>query len=171
MNMSMSLLIIRLMMQAGRLIDGIDFSAQPDNEVWYVTTDGQVYHNIEQMGWGAQAGLKVVSNTYKDGMGRAVYNMPIEQIGESFAQDMARIKVISLPRKVKSIGAYSLGYANINSADVVLLGKERISYNYGAGWGFRTLYVQKGLTENYAKMRDTPATGQPGIKEIKEINI
>lgn len=167
----MSLLRRRLMMQASRLIDGIDFSAQPDNEVWYVTTDGQVYHNIEQMGWGTQAGLKVVSNTYKDGMGRAVYNMPLEQIGESFAQDMTRIKVISLPRKVKVVSAYSLGYATINSADVVLLAKERIRYNNGLDWGLKTLYVQKGLTENYAKMRDTPAAGQQGIKEIKEINI
>lgn len=165
----MSKLRRRLMMQASRLIDGIDFSAQPDNEVWYVTTDGQVYHNIEQMGWGTQAGLKVVSNTYKDGMGRAVYNMPIEQLGEDFAQDLTRIKVISLPRKVKVVSAYSLGYANINSADVVLLAKERIRYNYS--WSFRTLYVQKGFTENYAKMRDTPAAGQQGIKEIKEINI
>lgn len=167
----MSKLRRRLMMQASRLIDGIDFSAQPDNEVWYVTTDGLVYHNIEQMGWGAQAGLKVVSNTYKDGMGRAVYNMPIEQFGEDFAQDMTRIKVISLPRKVKAIGAYSLGYANINSADVVLLGKERIIYNYDKGWSFRTLYVQKEFTGNYAKMRGTPAAGQQGIKEIREIDI
>lgn len=167
----MSKLRRRLMMQASRLIDGIDFSAQPDNEVWYVTTDGLVCHNIEHMGWGAQAGLKVVSNTYKDGMGRAVYNMPLEQIGESFAQDMTRIKVISLPRKVKAVAAYSLGYATINSADVVLLAKERIEYNYGVGWCLKTLYVQKGLTGNYAKMRDTPAAGQQGIKEIKEINI
>lgn len=167
----MSLLRRRLMMQASRLIDGIDFSAQPDNEVWYVTTDGQVYHNIEQMGWGAQAGLKVVSNTYKDGMGRVVYNMPLEQIGESFAQDMARIKVISLPREVKTIGAFSLGYATINSADVVLLAKERIRYSNGFNWCLKTLYVQKGFTGNYAKMRDTPAAGLTGIKEIKEINI
>lgn len=167
----MSLLRRRLMMQASRLIDGIDFSAQPDNEVWYVTTDGQVCHNIEQMGWDTQAGLKVVSNTYKDGMGRAVYNMPIEQIGESFAQDMARIKVISLPRKVKAIGAYSLGYGNRNSADVVLLGKEKIRYIYGLGWNFRTLYVQKGLTENYAKMRSNPISIVTEVKEIREIDI
>ena len=167
----MSKLRRRLRMQASRLIDGIDFSAQPDNEVWYVTADGQVSHNIEHQGWGAQAGLKVVSNTYKDGIGKAVYNMPIEQIGENFAQDMTRIKVISLPREVKAIGAYSLGYATINSADVVLLAKERIRYNYGLGWSFKTLYVQKGLTGNYAKMRDTPAAGQQGIKEIREIDI
>lgn len=167
----MSLLRRRLMMQASRLIDGIDFSAQPDNEVWYVTADGQVSHNIEQMGWGTQAGLKVVSNTYKDGMGRAVYNMPLEQLGESFAQDMTRIKVISLPREVKAIGAFSLGYGNRNSADVVLLAKERIRYNYGLGWSLKTLYVQKGLTGNYAKMRDTPAAGLQGIKEIREIDI
>lgn len=167
----MSKLRRRLMMQASRLIDGIDFSAQPDNEVWYVTTDGQVNHNIEQMGWGTQTGLKVVSNTYKDGMGRAVYNMPLERLGENFAQDMTRIKVISLPRKVESVGAYSLGYATINSADVVLLGKERIRYNYGVGWCLKTLYVQKGLTGNYAKMRDTPAAGLQGIKEIREIDI
>ena len=167
----MSLLRRRLMMQASRLIDGIDFSAQPDNEVWYVTADGQVYHNIEQMGWGTQAGLKVVSNTYKDGMGKAVYNMPIEQIGESFAQYLTRIKVISLPREVKAIGAFSLGYANINSADVVLLAKEQIRYNNSFDWSFKTLYVQKGLTGNYVKMRDTPAAGLSGIKEIREIDI
>lgn len=167
----MSKLRRRLMMQASRLIDGIDFSAQPNNEVWYVTADGQVNHNIEQMGWGTQAGLKVVSNTYKDGMGRVVYNMPLEQLGESFAQDLTRIKVISLPRKVKSIGAYSLGYANINSADVVLLAKERISYNDSFDWCLKTLYVQKGLTGNYTKMRDTPAAGPQGIKEIREIDI
>lgn len=167
----MSKLRRRLMMQASRLIDGIDFSAQPNNEVWYVTTDGQVNHNIEFLGWGTQAGLKVVSNTYKDGMGRVVYNMPLEQIGENFAQDMTRIKVISLPRKVKAIGAYSLGYANINSADVVLLAKERINYNEGSNWNLKTLYVQKGLTGNYAKMRDTPAAGQIGIQELREIDI
>lgn len=167
----MSLLRRRLMMQADRLIDGIDFSAQPDNEVWYVTTDGLVCHNIDHMGWGAQAGLKVVSNTYKDGMGRAVCNMPIEQIGESFVQDMTRIKVISLPREVKAIGAFSLGYGNRNSADVVLLAKERIRYNNGFDWCLKTLYVQKGLTGNYAKMRDTSAAGLSGIKEIREIDI
>ena len=167
----MSLLRRRLMMQASRLIDGIDFSAQPDNEMWYVTTDGLVCHNIEFLGWGTQAGLKVVSNTYKDGMGRAVCNMPIEQIGESFVQDMTRIKVISLPREVKTIGAFSLGYGNRNSADVVLLAKERIRYNNGFDWCLKTLYVQKGFTGNYAKMRDTPAAGLPGIKEIREIDI
>ena len=167
----MSKLRRRLMMQASRLIDGIEFSAQPDNEVWYVTADGQVYHNIEQMGWGTQVGLKVVSNTYKDGMGRAVYNMPLEQLGESFAQDMTRIKVISLPREVKAIGAFSLGYGNRNSADVVLLAKERIRYNNGFDWCLKTLYVQKGLTGNYAKMRDIPAAGLTGIKEIREIDI
>lgn len=167
----MSLLRRRLMMQASRLIDGIDFSAQPDNEVWYVTTNGQVYHNIEQMGWGTQAGLKVVSNTYNKGIGKAVYNMPLEQLGENFAQDMTRIKVISLPREVKTIGAFSLGYGNRNSADVVLLAKERIRYNNGFDWCLKTLYVQKGLTGNYAKMRDTPAASLPGIKEIREIDI
>lgn len=167
----MSLLRRRLMMQAGRLIDGIDFSAQPDNEVWYVTTDGQVNHNIEFPGWGMQAGLKAVSNTYKDGMGRVVYNMPLERLGENFAQDMTRIKVISLPREVKKIGAFSLGYGNRNSADVVLLAKERIRYNNNFDWCLKTLYVQKGFTGNYAKMRDTPAVGLPGIKEIREIDI
>lgn len=167
----MSLLRRRLMIQTSRLIDGIDFSAQPDNEVWYVTTDGQVCHNIEFVGYGAQAGLKVVSNTYKDGMGRVVYNMPIEHFGETFAQDLARIKVISLPRKVKVIDAYSLGYATKNSADAVLLAKERINYNEGFNWYLKTLYVQKGLTGIYAKMRDNLTAGQVGIKEIREIDI
>lgn len=167
----MSKLRRRLMMQASRLIDGIDFSAQPDNELWYVTTDGNIYERAGFLGWGSPKDLKLISNTYNNGIGKAVYNMPLEQFGESFAQDMTRIKVVSLPREVKAIGAFSLGYGNRNSADVVLLAKERINYNEGFNWYLKTLYVQKGLTGNYAKMRDTPATGQPGIKEIREIDI
>ena len=167
----MSLFRSRLMIQANRLIDGIDFSAQPNNEVWYVTTDGNTYSGIETMGWGAQVGLKLVSNTYKNGIGRAVYNTTIETIGENFARFLSQIKIISLPRKVKYLHAYSLGYGELNvSASLVFLSNVRIGYSSEFKWNAGVLYVQKGLAKDYAEMKSTHA-GQDGIKEIKEINI
>ena len=67
----------RLAAIANKLICGIDFSKQPDNELWYITTDGQKTDNSDKnlMGeFSRQAGLSVVSHTYENGLGKVRYN-------------------------------------------------------------------------------------------------
>ena len=102
----------RLAVIANKLICGVDFGRQPDNELWYITTDGQKVDSSERNligGWGKQEGLSVVSHTYENGIGKVRYNADILKFGEDFFNDGKNIFVVSIPRKVVAIYSFSLG--------------------------------------------------------------
>ena len=111
----MSIFRRRLMMISERYIMGIDFSKQPDDEIWYITEDGEKFAKPDNSefyigGWGRQKGLKVVSHTYENGLGRIKYNKVLESLGERIFNREYDIKkpalLISLPRFLYQIKAW-----------------------------------------------------------------
>lgn len=92
---------------------------QPNNEVWYTTTDG------EKMAWSVteqpvvadeylapwfDAGI--VSHTYEDGMGVIRFNADVTEVGMNPYQSIAfqclyNLKTIAFPQSVKAIGSGS----------------------------------------------------------------
>ena len=106
-----------------RLIKSIDFSNQKDNEIWYLTTDGQLYDSVAGLntGWGNQTGLEVISNSYSDGIGKLVCNTDILTAGECWLQTNRKITLISFPRKFSKLNAFCL-QGEKNLTDVIFLG-------------------------------------------------
>lgn len=106
-----------------RLIKSIDFSNQKDNEIWYLTTDGQLYDSVAGLntGWGNQTGLEVISNSYSDGIGKLICNTDILKAGERWLQTNRKITLISFPRKFSRLNAFCLQDGK-NLTDVIFLG-------------------------------------------------
>ena len=144
----------RLMMQASRLILGIDFSQQPDNEVWYVTTDGRKTDDFDINligGYGRQEGLQVVSHTYEDGLGKVRYNMALQKTGENVFGNTGNTLLVSLPRSLSYVGAFSFGNNTAPSVgNLVLLnaGKVKLHENFRP-YISKCLYVQPGCAAYY----------------------
>lgn len=98
----------------------IDFSKQPDNEIWYTTVDNtpiKNYYNFSETiffvgDWGRQPDLQFVKHIYENSLGKIIYNKPIIKLGESALRTNSAIQLISFPKQFKQIHAYSLNYGN-----------------------------------------------------------
>lgn len=78
---------------------------QPSNEIWYTTTNGEVYsgYGITQTDYGAT----LVSNTYNDGKGVMTFNGDVTQLsGYGFEEDM-NIKSLMFPDTMTTITSYA----------------------------------------------------------------
>lgn len=106
-----------------RLIKSIDFSYQKDNEIWYLTTDGQRYDSVVALnkGWGSQTGLEVISHSYSDGIGKLICNTDILKIGERWMEYNYKITLISFPRKFSRLNAFCL-QGGKNLTNIIFLG-------------------------------------------------
>lgn len=145
-----------MMSIANKLICGVDFGRQPDNELWYITTDGQKTINTDTNlmgGWGRQNGLQVISHTYKNGIGKVQYNAPLKKLGEGVFGLTRNTLLVSLPRTLEWFGAgsfggntdYSIGY-------LVLLNSGKVNYNREPAFKpiFKNaLYVQPNCAQYY----------------------
>lgn len=88
-----------------RLIQSIDFSNQKDNEIWYLTTDGQLYDSVAGLnkGWGNQTGLEVISHSYSDGIGKLICNTDILKTGESWIRTNKKNHPVEFSTKIQRI--------------------------------------------------------------------
>lgn len=75
---------------------------QPNNEIWYTSTDGNI---IEFAGTDySEFGASLVSNTYQNGEGVLLFDGDVSAVGQFFTSNTA-LKTISLPESVKRISA------------------------------------------------------------------
>lgn len=92
-------------------VEEVQDEVQPDNEIWYTTTDGNIVEPLNSNSFGAA----IVSNSYADGRGIIVFDGPVTMLGDKSinASDMAtfsgctNLETISLPSTVRSIGSYA----------------------------------------------------------------
>lgn len=150
-----------MMSRANKLILGIDFSKQPDNEIWYISIDGQKLEGVNFIGgWGYQQGLEVVSHVYENGIGKIVYNTDVEKLGESAFRVLdskyKQALLISLPRKLSSVAAWCF-YSITNTLDsLVLLNGEFkgsiLPSNKGHRPAISNVYVMQGCASYYTDM-------------------
>lgn len=147
-----------MLSRANKLIFGVDFSKQPDNEIWYIPVDGQKleWDNFTG-GLGKQQGLKVVSHVYENGIGKIVYNADVKALGESAFRVLNRrykqALLISLPRKLYVTGTWSFdSVTNILDSLVLLNGdfKDQIlPYEKGHRPKISNVYVMQGCASYY----------------------
>ena len=76
--------------------------AQPNNEIWYTSTNGQIVEPAVTTGFGAN----IVSNTYENGKGVIKFDGAVTAIGGSaFGNYMCKtLATIEIPRSVTTIG-------------------------------------------------------------------
>lgn len=94
----------------------IDTSTQPNNEIWYTTTDGNVIQPYQTEGFDAN----IVSNVYENGKGIITFDAPLTKMevyddygvfdGEGSSDIANRLTSISLPSSVTSIGNYAFSH-------------------------------------------------------------
>lgn len=140
-------------------IDDIDFSKQPDNEIWYTTENNipiTLPNNVTEQqfyigDWGKQSDLQFVNSTYDNGLGKIIYNKPYISMGESsFSQLNAKILILSLPRQFTRINAYCFAYQRI--PEIVFLTNNKV-YVHNSSLSGDTLYVQPDLSNNYNTLK------------------
>lgn len=104
----------------------IDFSKQPDNEIWYITFDNNPIKNIYNYQensffigrWGTQPDLQFVKHIYENGLGKIIYNKPIIKLGENSLKTN-NVKIISFPKQFKYIYAYCLNYGTQSKLPII----------------------------------------------------
>lgn len=148
----------RLATIANKLIFGIDFSKQPDNEIWYISVDGQKLEGVSFIGdWGKQQGLEVVSHVYENGIGKIVYNTDVKKLGESAFRVLdykyKQALLISLPRKLYTLNAWCFNSATNILDSLVLLNGEFKGNILPSEKEYRAkisnLYVMQGCASYY----------------------
>ncbi|ATV28087.1 hypothetical protein CTM63_02400 [Prevotella intermedia] len=143
----------RLLMCNKDALLGIDFSKQTDNELWYITTDGQKVDSSERNligGYNKQEGLSVVSHTYENGIGKVRYSADVVKFGEGVFRFVSNCLLVSVPRKVKQISAFSFGGVNYPIDYLVLLRDARVEYNTQfVPYVKNALYVQPNCAQYY----------------------
>lgn len=140
-------------------IDEIDFSKQPDNEIWYTTENNipiTLPNNVTTQqfyigGWGKQADLQFVNSTYENGLGKIIYNKPYISMGErSFNPVKNKVLILSLPRQFKQINAYCFSFQEIK--EIVFLTNNKVYVNT-VSLSSDTLYVQPGQGNTYKALK------------------
>lgn len=143
----------RLEAIANKMICGVDFSKQPEEELWYVTTDGQKVDSSESnlIGiYNKQEGLSVISHTYENGIGKVRYSAVVVKFGEGVFRFVNNCLLVSVPRKVSLINAFSFGEHNSQIDYLVLLRGTKVEYNAQfAPYIKKALYVQPNCAQYY----------------------
>ena len=131
----------RLAVIANKLICGVDFSGQPENELWYITTDGQKAKSVLPS-YGGQT-MTVLSHTYENGVGKITYKEILVNIGERILQD-ANILLSSMPKKVIKINNYCCA-----GKILILHNEQKVVFNRLYLQQGGTLYVQPNCAKFY----------------------
>ena len=81
-------------------IQAIGPASQPDNEIWYTSTDGQVVLPDNTGAFGAN----FLSNEYNDGKGVLRFDGPVTKVGEGAFLNCGTLREAILPKTVTTIG-------------------------------------------------------------------
>ncbi len=127
--------------QNGNLGVNIDPTKIPDNEIWYVMSDGTIYDvYLTTKQYGHQPfDAEVISNTYKNGYGIIKFDAPVTKIndhtfGNFWAANMTELYLpdcieylgtgairntglttLHIPKNLKIVGSYGLNNPNLES--------------------------------------------------------
>ena len=104
----------RIMMMRSDLdrlcVEGVNYTVQPDNEIWYITADGQKSDAVATLtGYNVDNDIKILSHVFEDGFWKVKTDRPIRKIPGNYIREAPTIVSISLPKQVFSLGAWSMG--------------------------------------------------------------
>ena len=89
---------------------------QPNNEIWYTSSDGNVVKPYETNVFGAN----IISNTYTDGKGVIIFDGDVTTIGKRAFYDCIRLTSVTIPDSVTAIGERAFQYCdNLQSVNML----------------------------------------------------
>lgn len=156
--------------QEGDLGIQIDPTAIPDNEIWYVMTDGTVYdvYQTTELYGHQPFDAKVISNTYENGYGIIKFDAPVTKIndhtfGNFWAANMSELylpdcieylgtgaihhtglSTLRIPKNLKKVDSYGLNNPNLQSFSGEYVSEDGKCVIID---GFLCGFAPKGITE------------------------
>lgn len=129
----------RIMMMRSDLdrlcVDGVNYSVQPDNEIWYITVDNNKSDAAAVLtNYAGDKNTQILAHVFENGVWKVKADRPIKLIPESYIRYAPNIVSISLPRPVYSLGAWSLGFRRYknespNLRNIIFCGKTPTQFN------------------------------------------
>ena len=80
--------------------------AQPNNEIWYTSTDGTIVTPYKTDVFGAN----IISNTYENGKGVIKFDGDVTSIGNNAFDDCRSLTSVTIPSGITHIGEYAFCY-------------------------------------------------------------
>ena len=84
---------------------------QPNNEIWYTSSDGNVVNLVDAGGFI----VNVVSNTYENGKGVITFDGEVTRIGDAAFPDCSSLTTITIPNSVTHIGTIAFSNSGLTS--------------------------------------------------------
>ena len=116
-------------------VEGVNYSVQPDNEIWYITTDGQKADAAAVLtNYAGDKNTQILAHIFENGVWKVKIDRPVKLIPENYIRYAPNIVSISLPRQVYSLGAWSLGFRRFknespNLRNIIFCGKTPTQFN------------------------------------------
>ena len=139
--------------------DRIQALPQPDNEIWYTSTDGQVVTPNSQTEFGAT----LVSNEYADGKGVFTFDGAVTQIGDNAFWGCENLASIQLPMSVTRLGKWAFMLCN-NLVDIQIPTSVTLIDNY-AIQGCQSL-VNIQIPESVSQIGESAFNGCTSLESI-----
>ena len=104
-------IMVMMMCDLDRLcVDGVNYSVQPNNEIWYTTIDNNKADAATTLNnYGGDRDIKVLEHVFENGLWKVKTDRPIVYIPESYIKVAPNIVSISLPNRVIRLSAWSMG--------------------------------------------------------------
>ena len=104
-------IMVMMMCDLDRLyIEGVNYSVQPNNEIWYTTIDNNKADAATILNnYGGDRDIKVLEHVFEKGLWKVKADRPIVYIPENYIRYAPNIVSISLPNRVIRLNAWSMG--------------------------------------------------------------
>lgn len=154
----------RIMMMRSDLdrlcVEGVNYTVQPDNEIWYTTTDNNKADAAAVLNnYGGDRDIKVLEHVFENGLWKVKTDRPIVYIPEHYIKVAPNIVSISLPNRVITLSAWSMGnlrdYRNTPNFRTVILSSVPKIFNPGFPpfqCGDLDIYIPKDGLEEFTSL-------------------
>lgn len=152
----------RIMMMMNDLdqlcVNGVNYSVQPDNEIWYTTIDNnKADAAVVLTNYAGDKATQILAHVFENGVWKVKADRPIKLIPESYIRYAPNIVSISLPRPVYSLGAWSMGFRRFknespNLRNIIFCGNTPTQFNshfQAMTAGDINIYVPRGEREAF----------------------
>lgn len=129
-------IMVMMMCDLDRLyIEGVNYSVQPNNEIWYTTIDNNKADAAAVLtNYGGDSATQILAHAFENGLWKVKADRPIQRIPESYIRYAPTIVSISLPKLVFHLGAWSMGFIrrlgeSQNLRTIIFNGQTPTSFN------------------------------------------
>ena len=97
-------------------VDGVNYSVQPDNEIWYTTIDNnKADAAVVLTNYAGDKATQILAHVFENGLWKVKADRPIQRIPENYIRYAPSIVSISLPKLVFHLGEWALGEVRVKA--------------------------------------------------------